>query len=344
MNEERIVEISHGAGGRKMDELISFISKIIDIKNNQEDIIGPEEMDDSSILPIDVEQREIVMTTDSHTVDPIFFRGGNIGSLAVAGTINDLVVMGSKPQYLTLGLIIEEGFKFNDLAEICKSIGEMIKNSEVRIVTGDTKVMPKGKISNLVINTAGVGKLIRKTPIRDSAAQKGDMIIITGSIGDHGASLISLREGLNFETKLASDLHSFWPSFKDIITDPKIRCMKDITRGGFASAANEIASKSKVCLKVNEDQIPIKPEVQAICDILGFEVLEISCEGKALMIVENGSELEIIKKLKKFDFCKDASIIGYVDQSPQAQVHIITDIGGTRQLMKPYGEPIPRVC
>ncbi len=341
---KEIVELSHGGGGKRMDQLIGFISKKIGIRNSSEDLVGPEETDDSAVIKIRNTSNTLVLTTDSHTIDPVFFKGGNIGDLAVAGTINDLIVMGAKPLYLTLGMIIEEGFTFSDLGRIAETIGNLCKKTGVRIVAGDTKVMPRGMLSSIVLNTSGVGVLIREEPIKDSNAKPGDIIIVTGTIGDHGTSLLSLREGLQFDTELESDVTPLWPALEKIVRDPRIHSMKDMTRGGFASATNEIAVKSGVCLEINEEKIPMRPEAKAICEILGLEIMEISCEGRAIIIADPSAEQDIIQELRKHPETKDARIIGKVISEPKKKVLIKTEIGGKRILDKPFGEPIPRVC
>jgi hydrogenase expression/formation protein HypE len=339
---QEFIEISHGGGGKRMDRLIAFLSQKMGLSNADSDTIGPLAADDSAVVEFLSDQ--LVLTTDSHTVDPDFFRGGNIGDLSISGTVNDLTVMGAQPLYLTLGMIIEEGYSFEKLGKIASTIGEICRNAGVRIVCGDTKVMPKGTLSNIVLNTAGVGTLVRSTPIADSGAKPGDKVIITGPIGDHGTSLMSLREGLEFETTLESDVASFWPSFKDIVRDNAIHAMKDLTRGGLASAVNEIAAKSSVCLLLEEESIPIRQESQAIADILGLEIMEVSCEGSAVLCVDSSSADAILEEFRKFEISEMACIVGTVEEEPKGRVHVITDIGGTRILDKPYGEPIPRVC
>ena len=343
-NEQKQVELSHGGGGKRMDQLIQFIGQHMNLSNGKEDLIGPLATDDGAVIALPSSQNKIVLTTDSHTVDPVFFKGGNIGDLAVAGTVNDLVVMGAKPMYFTLGMIIEEGFLFDDLAKIAQSIGKGCQATGVRVVAGDTKVMPKHMLSNIVLNTAGFGILLRDQPLHDGNAKIGDSIIITGRIGDHGISLMALREGLKFETDLKSDVMPLWPVLEPVVRNPHVHVMKDLTRGGLASALNEIATKSKVCLVIEEDQIPVKPEAQAIADILGLELMEVSCEGKVVIIVDKEAEQEVLSYLRGQPETKDAAIIGHVKETPPKKVHVITEIGGTRVLDKPYGEPIPRVC
>ena len=340
----KTIELSHGGGGKRMDQLIRFIAENIGLEDRSEDIVGPSRTDDSAVIAWNSNSKSLVFTTDSHTVEPLFFRGGNIGDLAVAGTVNDLVVMGAKPLYMTLGMIIEEGFSFDDLAAISKTIGKRCCETGVRIVAGDTKVMPSGMLSEIVLNTAGIGTLVREEPIQDGNARPGDVIIVTGSIGDHGTSLMSLREGLRFDTDLASDVASLWPALEKVIADPRVHAMKDMTRGGFASAINEVAAKSQVALVVEEELIPVKPAAQAIADILGLEIMEVSCEGRALIIAEKDAEEDLLKELRKHNISRDAEIIGRVEKDPKGKVLVKTDIGGTRILDKPYGEPIPRVC
>ncbi|OLS26618.1 MAG: Hydrogenase isoenzymes formation protein HypE [Candidatus Heimdallarchaeota archaeon LC_2] len=344
MNNEigEIIEISHGGGGKRMDLLIKFLTSNIGLETFNQDIVGPNASDDSAVLPYNA--NNIVITTDSHTVDPIFFRGGNISDLSICGTVNDLTVMGAVPKYLTFGLIIEEGYKIEKLQQLARTLGDRCREANVRIVAGDTKVMPRGMISEIVMNTAGVGTLVREAPIQDAAAKSGDSIIITAPIGVHGTSLMSLREGIEFDTDLASDVASFWPSFENVIKNSGVHAMKDLTRGGMASGLSEIALKSNVCLEIYEDRVPIKEESQAICDILGLEIFEISGEGCAVIIVDNDNTDEILNELKTKNISKYAVKVGTVKESPKGKVHVITEIGGTRILDKPYGEPIPRVC
>lgn len=338
----KIIEISHGGGGKRMDQLISFLSAKIGIYAADEDIVSPKATDDSAILPYDSDN--IVMTTDSHTVDPIFFRGGNISDLSICGTVNDLTVMGAIPKYLTLGVIIEEGFETEKLGVLAETLGKRCREANVRIVAGDTKVMPRGMLSEIVMNTSGVGTLIRERPIMDSAAKPGDLVILTAPIGVHGTSLMSLREGIEFETDLPSDVASFWPSFEDIVTNEGVHAMKDLTRGGLAAGLSEIAIKSKICIEIEETLIPIREESQAICDMLGLEILEISGEGCAVLVVSPGAGEELLQQLRLKQISRNAVIVGTIKEDPKGRVHVLTDIGGTRILDKPYGEPIPRVC
>lgn len=341
MNLPEIVDISMGGGGKRMDLLIKFIGEKIGLGNSDEDIVGPTDMDDSAVIKMSSDR--IVITTDGHTVDPVFFPGGNIGDLAIAGTVNDLMVMGCQPLYLTLSMIIEEGFPFEKLGEICSTMDNLARKSGVRIVAGDTKVMPKGSLNNIVLTTAGVGVIKRETPLQDSKGVPGDVVIVSGTIGDHGAALMARREGIDLETNLPSDVRPLWPDFKEVVLHPGVRSMKDVTRGGLASALSELSTKSGLVIEVIEDRIPVDPRSKAICDILGLEPLEISSEGKVVMLCSKSSAEEVLDLLKSTDAGKNAKIIGELIEGPP-EVHVKTNVGGTRLLDKPYGEPIPRVC
>jgi hydrogenase expression/formation protein HypE len=339
-----IVEISHGGGGKRMDTLIEFMLQCIHQRTSKNVVIGSSQGDDGAFLNFDHPIESIVMTTDSHTVSPLFFKGGNIGDLSIAGTINDVVVMGAEPKFFSLGVVIEEGFSMSELATIFETIGSRVEETGISIATGDTKVMPKGSMEGLVTNTTGIGVLVREQPLAITDAKVGDKIIISGTIGDHGASLMSQREGIDLDTDLNSDVSPFWPYFRDIVANPDVHVMKDLTRGGLASALNDIARASQVLLEIEEDLIPIRDETQAVCDILGLEVMEISSEGKAIIIVESNSAEGVLHELHRHELSRDAKIIGSVKANPKERVHVVTDIGGTRILDKPYGEPIPRVC
>ncbi len=341
MNLPDIVDISMGGGGKRMDLLIKFIGEKIGLRNSEEDLIGPLDMDDSSVVQIPNDR--IVLTTDGHTVDPVFFPGGNIGDLAVAGTVNDLMVMGCRPLYLTLSMVIEEGFSFNDLGMICETIGENLRRTGVRVIAGDTKVMPKGSLSNIVITTAGIGLMEREVPLQDSAGRPGDVVIVSGTLGDHGAALMAQREGIDLETNLMSDVHPLWPDLKEVVLHEGVRCMKDVTRGGLASALSELATKSKCTVEVVEKSIPVDPRAKAICDILGLEPMEISSEGKVVLVCSEEHSAEVMELLQRTDSAENAVVIGRMIEG-RPEVHVKTEIGGTRLLDKPYGEPIPRVC
>ncbi|MHA1912461.1 MAG: hydrogenase expression/formation protein HypE [Candidatus Kariarchaeaceae archaeon] len=338
---DKIVELSMGGGGRKMDELIEFIRSHFSLQQ-VEGGVGIESLDDGATFPTP-EGAELVLTTDGHTVDPIFFTGGNIGSLAIAGTINDVSVMGARPIAMTSALIIEEGFKMSDLSLILKTMADMCQELNVPIIAGDTKVMPKGTIDKIAIVTTGFG-VIKGKAIYDSGAKPGDKVITTGPIGDHGVALLAHREGLNLQTELKSDVAPVYSLIKSVVETGKVTAMKDPTRGGLSGVLNEFASKSGVSIWISEENIPIRPAVVAVSEILGLDPYHISCEGKAIMTVKPESAEEILQLLKNHPLGKEAAIIGEVKEEKSGYVIIETSIGGHRILEKPIGEPIPRVC
>ena len=343
---ESVIRLAHGAGGILQEELIKFITKNIQIKkvNNG---IGVEELDDGATIPLEDYEKEIVITADGHTVFPIFFPGGDLGCLSVCGTVNDLIMMGAKPLALTSIIIIEEGFEFNKLEEIVNSINNTAKEANIAIIAGDTKVMPRGTLNEIIIATTGIGIKDKKIKILDSLLKTGDKIIITGSIGDHGTALMASREGLNISTDLKSDvslLVEFYNAVKYEIDNNYIHAMKDPTRGGLAAALNEWAKKSLVSIMIDEDKVPIKKQVTAICGMLGLDPYNIACEGRALLAVDPAHSEDVLNKLKSTKIGKGAVIIGEVKADNPKRVFLKTIVGGTRFVDMPLGEPIPRIC
>ena len=315
--------------------------------------ISLEQLDDAGVV------EGIIFTTDSYVVNPIFFSGGNIGSLAVSGTINDLAVMGAEPLALSLGLILEEGLLFSDLDMILDSIGRVTLKTKIPIITGDTKVMEKGAIDKICINTSGVG---RRSPhldsnleevrrhrdfegkwLLDSNLRPGDKIILSGSIGDHGVTILSTREGYGFETKIQSDAQPLYFMISKALQKGGIVAMKDPTRGGLANTLNEWSEKSNVFVEINEDKIPIKEPVVAACEMLGIDPLNIANEGKVVIGVVPEKAEEIVEVLRKTEEGRDAVVIGEV-KSGDATVVLNTNIGGKRIVDMPIGDPVPRIC
>ena len=266
---EKIIELSHGAGGLKMDSLIHAIQECYTYRQTSDNDVGMDALDDGAIVSVGSE--DIVITMDGHTIDPLRFPGGDIGKLAACGTINDLVMMGAQPLALTVALVIEEGFPFDDLREYLVSLDQVCRNDGVAIIGGDTKIVPKGKIDKLMIVTTGIGKRISKERILDSNVQVGDSIIISGPIGMHGIALLSFREGLSFSTSLTSDVNSLAAMLLPIAENQTIHAMKDPTRGGLASAINEWAEKSRKVIYLQEESIPMKPAVRSAADMLGLD-------------------------------------------------------------------------
>ncbi|MGC9516332.1 MAG: hydrogenase expression/formation protein HypE [Methanomicrobiales archaeon] len=339
-NESNKIDMSHGAGGEMMQSLISgMILKNIQNKNVNGGI-GLEELDDGATIPLD--GYEIVMSTDGHTVDPIFFPGGDIGRISIAGTVNDIAVMGAKPVALSNSMIISEGFPMEDLEKIIKSMDETCIESDVSIVTGDTKVMEKDKLDKLVISTTGIGIVKKGEVITDSGLEVGDKIILSGSIGDHGIAIMSYREGFGFETDLKSDVAPIWGIVKEALEIGGVKAMKDPTRGGLANTLNEIASKSKLGMLIDEDKVPIKEPVIAASEMLGIDPYEVANEGKVVFGVKPDKAEEILEAVRKTKYGKDAQIIGEVIDDK----HVImeTSLGGKRILEAPIADPVPRVC
>lgn len=334
------ISMSHGAGGDVMQSLIS--STILEniSKKQVEDGISLDALDDGATIPIG--DKEIVITTDGHTIHPLFFPGGDIGRVSAAGTMNDIAVMGAKPIALTNAMIIREGFPIEDLEKIIKSMDETCKEADVAIVTGDTKVMENDKIDELVIVTTGIGIVDKGKAIKDSGLELGDKIILTGSVGDHGMSLMSFREGFGFETTLKSDVAPVWEMVEKALEIGGVTAMKDPTRGGIANALNEMAEKSGYGILIDEEKIPVKREVKAISEMLGIDPYEVANEGKVIMGVKADKAEEILKAIKNTKYGEDAEIIGEVTEDK----HVImeTAIGGKRILESPVADPVPRVC
>ncbi|AEC52295.1 hydrogenase expression/formation protein [Pyrococcus sp. NA2] len=334
------IRLEHGAGGELMAELI----KDVILKNltlTSAGGIGLEALDDGATIPLG--DRHLVFTIDGHTIKPIFFPGGDIGRLAVSGTVNDLAVMGARPLALASSLIIGEGFDSDDLERVIRSMDETAKEVPVPIITGDTKVV-EDNIEIFVI-TAGIG--IAERPISDSGAKIGDVVLVSGTIGDHGIALMSHREGITFETELKSDVSPIWDVVKAVADEigwENIHAMKDPTRGGLSNALNEIARKANVGIIVRESDIPVKPEVKAAGEMLGISPYEVANEGKVIMIVDKEYAEDALEAMKKTEKGKDAAIIGEVIKEYPGRVILETGIGGKRFLEPPIGDPVPRVC
>lgn len=354
MGEERIT-LSHGAGGAIMQKLIAknIISRIGGFETRKEIEISLLDLDDAGVVD------DIIFTTDSYVVNPIFFPGGDIGSLAVSGTINDLSVMGAEPLALSLGLIIEEGFSISELDMILDSVGKVSKETGVPIITGDTKVMEKGAIDKICINTSGIGRRSQfldhnieevkkyrdftENWLKDSNLKEGDQIIVSGSIGDHGITILSTREGYGYETKLKSDACPLNSMISKALEVGGILAMKDPTRGGLANTLNEWSQKSRVNIEINEGSIPIKEPVLAACEMLGIEPLNIANEGKVVMGVVAEKVDEILEVLRTTEEGKDAALIGEVKKG-DGTVVLNTLVGGKRIVDMPIGDPVPRIC
>ena len=334
------IGMNHGAGGEVMEKLIkeTILSNIS--KKSVNNGIGLEDLDDGATIPMD--DYEIIVTTDGHTVQPLFFPGGDIGRISAAGTINDVSMMGAKPLAITNAMIVQEGFDIEDMDKIMKSMNDTCSEADVALIAGDTKVMESNKLEGIVIVTTGIGIAKKGEVIRDSTLEVGDKIIVTGSIGDHGMSLMSFREGFGFETDLKSDCAPMWGIVSKALEVGGVHAMKDPTRGGFANAINEMAEKSNVGVLLENDAIPIKREVHAVSEMLGIDPFEVENEGKVVMGVAADKADEILEAIKTDKYGKDAAIIGEVVEGKH--VIIETAVGGQRILETPIADPVPRVC
>lgn len=334
------IGMAHGAGGEMMQSLISDII-LNNIKNKKVNGgIGLGELDDGATIPLG--EHEIVISTDSHTVDPIFFPGGDIGKLSITGTVNDVAVMGAKPLAIANAMVISEGFTSEDFERIIKSMDEACTEADVALVTGDTKVMEKNKLDKIIISTTGIGIAEKGKITGDSALEVGDKIILSGSVGDHGIALMSYREGFGFETDLKSDCAPITEMTEAALKIGGVKSMKDPTRGGIANTLNELASKSGVGMFVLEERIPVKEQVHAASEMLGIDPYEVANEGKVVMGVEAQMADEILEAVRNTRYGKEAQIIGEV--TDDKHVIIETLLGGKRILEAPIADPVPRVC
>ena len=336
MKEDKIL-LSHGSGGKLSFNLIKklFLSNF----NNP----YLERLDDGAVL--NIEGLKLAYTTDSYTVDPLFFKGGNIGELAVYGTVNDLAMCGATPRYLSCSFIIEEGFSLNLLEKIVLSMREASVVARVDIVTGDTKVVNRGAVDKIFINTSGVGIVKEGVNISGSNAKVGDVVMINGPIGSHGIAVLSEREGLKFETEIKSDTAPLSSLVADMLEVSKdIHVLRDPTRGGLSTTLNEIALFSKVDIEISEDDIPIQEEVRAACEILGYDPLYLANEGKVVAFVPSEVATEVFKKMRKNKYGKESKIIGQVVRKSEGKVYLNTIIGGKRIVDMLTGEQLPRIC
>lgn len=289
---------------------------------------------------------KIAVTTDSFVVKPAFFSGGNIGKLAVAGTVNDLAVSGAVPLYLTAGFMVEEGFKIKELKEIVQTMAAEAEKANVRIIAGDTKVVEKGSIDGIYINTTGVGYYKDgKIPISPAAMEPGDSIIVNGTIGDHGVAILAARGELGITTDLPSDCAALNGLIQHVLSETDgVRIMRDPTRGGLATTLVEIAEDFKATLEIEEELVPVRPEVQGACDILGYDPLYLANEGKVVFIVKKEEEERVLQLLKEHELGKNAAVIGRVVGREKGRLHLKTSLGSTRRLYRLSGMMLPRIC
>ncbi|MFH2059601.1 MAG: hydrogenase expression/formation protein HypE [Pseudomonadota bacterium] len=334
---EKIIQLDHGSGGKISHSM--FTDMILPLFKNK--ILSRQ--DDGAVL--DVEKGRIAFSTDSYVVDPIFFPGGNIGDLAVNGTINDICMMGAIPMAISVGLIMEEGLPQKDLQVILETMASAAKKAGVHIVTGDTKVVPRGKADKIFINTSGIGIIPEGVDLSGNNAKPGDKIIVSGTIADHGITILSSREGLRFDSNIQTDSAPLNTMVQSLVqSNLNLHLLRDPTRGGLGTTLNEIATQSKVGIRINESSIPVKAAVQGICELLGFDPLYIANEGKLIAFVASDDAQKALEIIQKNEYGKDAAIIGEVVKEDSGKVYLTTLVGGLRRVDMLTGEQLPRIC
>lgn len=327
------ITLAHGAGGQLSSDLLHEI-----ILPHFDNSILNELHDGAKI-------GKLAMTTDSYVVRPIFFRGGDIGKLSICGTVNDLAVTGAVPKYISVGLIIEEGFALDDLKKILQSMSTAANEADVKIVTGDTKVVGKGQADGIFINTAGIGELIHGVDISAKQICAGMKIIVSGFIGDHSTTILAERHGLQLPPNIKSDCAPLNKLISEMLAvEPNIAMLRDVTRGGLAAVLNEISQAANSEIVIEENNIPVRAEVQGVCDILGFDALELANEGKIIAIVPADSAEKILAVMKNNSYGKNSAIIGEVTENKSARVGLKTKIGSIRIVDTPIGNLVPRIC
>jgi hydrogenase expression/formation protein HypE len=334
---EGAVEMAHGAGGRATAELVRalfhrhFNNEWLAQANDQ--------------AAFEVTAGRMVMSTDAHVISPLFFPGGDIGSLSVHGTINDVAMAGARPLYLSAAFVLEEGFPLGDLERIVASMARASVAAGVPIVTGDTKVVEKGKGDGVFITTTGIGVVPPGVHISGDRAAPGDAILVSGTLGDHGIAVLSKRENLTFETEILSDSAALHGLVADMVAAvPAIHCLRDPTRGGLASTLNEMAQQSRVGMRLVETAIPFKPDVLAACELLGLDPLYIANEGKLIAICAAPDAVRLLATMREHPLGRDAAIIGEVVADAHAFVQMQTKFGGSRMVDWLAGDPLPRIC
>ncbi len=339
----RQVVLGHGSGGRMSYELISKL--FLPPLDNPILRAG----DDAGVVSLpsgdDPHALRLAVSTDSHVVMPLFFPGGDIGRLAVCGTVNDVAMMGAEPMYLTAGFVLEEGLDFDLLGRVIASMQSAAHEAQVKVIAGDTKVVQRGKADGLYINTTGIGIIPKMVNIRGSNAQPGDVVLLSGTIGDHGIAVLAARGELYFDAQISSDvapLNSLVSAMLHV--SDNIHVLRDPTRGGLATTLNEIAIQSNVGIQIHEDSIPVKPAVSAACEMLGFDPLYVANEGKLIAIVGKDHADELLAVMHSHPLGIDASIIGTVTDEPGQHVTLRTTLGTTRLVDMLSGEMLPRIC
>ncbi len=333
------IVMGHGSGGRMMTDLIEHL--FAPAFDNE--WLG--QMGDSTVLAdAFLVNSSLAFTTDSFVVSPLFFPGGSIGELAIYGTVNDLAMRGAKPLFLSAGFILEEGLPMETLGNVVTAMAQACQKAGVNIATGDTKVVEKGHGDGIYINTSGIGAVPAGLDIGPANARPGDAVLVSGTIGDHGIAIMSVREGLTFQTEIQSDSVPLYGLVESMIAAGKIHCLRDVTRGGLAAVLNELAGSSKVGIEFDERKVPLRPEVNAACEMLGLDPFYVANEGKLVAIVPGEVAGQVLAAMQSHEYGRQAAIIGKVVEAHPGLVTAKTTIGGLRVVDVPAGELLPRIC
>lgn len=336
IKDERIT-LAHGSGGKATHTLIEALF----LEAFRNPLLEP--LEDQAVFAI--ESARVAFTTDSFVVSPLFFPGGNIGDLAINGTVNDLAVSGARPRYLSAGFILEEGFPVGDLQSIVTSMAAAAEEAGVEIVTGDTKVVNKGLADGCYINTSGLGTFEWDGTLGATNARPGDSVIISGPVGDHGVTIMLARGELEIEADIVSDTAPLAGLISGLLSATTgVRCLRDATRGGVATILNEVAAASHVAVVIDEKAVPVRPEVRGACEILGIDPLYVACEGRLVAVVDGAQEEAALAAMRSHPLGEGAAVVGTVKEDPPTLVLLKTEFGGTRIVDMLIGDPLPRIC
>ncbi|MCL5734543.1 MAG: hydrogenase expression/formation protein HypE [Actinobacteria bacterium] len=336
MSDDRVL-LAHGGGGRLTKQLIEQV--FLPALSNP----ALASLDDAALLKL--EPGGWAFTTDTYVVSPLFFPGGDIGKLAVCGTINDLAVKGARPLWLSLGVVLEEGLLLADLRRVAESIGSLAKAEGVAIVTGDTKVVERGRCDGLYLNTAGIGRLATPLPLGPASIRPGDAVLVSGHLGDHGVAVLGRRTGISFSPEVSSDCAPLWGLVDAVLgTGGRIHAMRDLTRGGLAGALCDFAQSSGLGIRISEGKLPIRKAVRGACDLLGLDPLNVANEGNLVIFCPPGDTAGVLKAMKSHPYGASAAVIGEVCEEPGKTVLLVSNIGGERIVDMPVGEDLPRIC
>lgn len=337
-----LVTLSHGSGGKAMRDLIQQV--FVDTFDNPL-LSALEDQARVDLSALALHGNRLAMTTDSYVITPLFFPGGDIGKLAVAGTVNDLAVGGARPLYLSCGMIIEEGMPIDELRRIAESMQATAVSAGVRIVTGDTKVVPRGGADRLFINTTGIGIIPAGVDLRADAARPGDLVLVNGPLGDHGAAIVDARGELALESGIESDCRPLGGLVQAMLAAcPRIRCMRDATRGGVATVLNEFAQSSRCAIRLDEAALPVREAVRGVCEILGLDPLYLANEGKLVAVVPPEHGDAVLAAMRAHPDGREACIIGAVHAAPAGTLSLRTRLGGDRRMDMLVGDQLPRIC